>query len=207
MRRSLTLCSLVLLSLGLVACVSARSARPAAGGGIPPQVVALAAETKPGGSFFIEFGPDGRLLGADAEVAIETVPPALVAAANAKHPGGEIVGGEKEWAGGRIVWEVVKVIDGQTWEILVSSDGQVIGGEQALASSAWPANVVEAATKATDGGSVDAVEHVWGPEAWGGEYYHVKVMKDGDSLRVGVDQSGKVVRVVRRVPGQVRVPR
>jgi sulfur carrier protein ThiS len=95
------------------------------------------------------------------------VPAALVKAANERYPGGEVIGGEKEWAGGRIVWEVVKTIDGQTWEILVSADGEVMGGE----------------------------------------YYHVKVMKNGDSLRVGVSEDGKVVRVVRRVPGQVRVPR
>ena len=203
----------ILIVLGLAACTTSRRAARTTyatrsqARGIPAEVVALAAQTKPGGSFFIEFAADGTLLGADAEVTADTVPPALVAAANAKHPGGEVIGGEKEWAQGRIVWEVVKVIDGQTWEILVTTEGKVIGGGLALAPDAWPANVVEAAVAATDGGSVDAVEHVWGPEAWGGEYYHVKVTKDGDSLRVGVNQSGKVVRVVRRVPGQVRVPR
>lgn len=175
--------------------------------GIPAHVVDLARDTRPGGSFFIEFGADGSVLGADAEVEVARVPPALVAAANAQYPGGEVIGAEKEYAHGGVVWEVVKRIDGRTWELLLDEKGAIIGGEEALAQSAWPAAVVDSAVAAAGGGKVDAVERVWGPEAWGGEAYHVKIMKNGDSLRVGVDAKGAVVRVVRRIPGQVRVPR
>ena len=173
---------------------------------ISPMVLGLAQDTKPGGSFFIEFAADGSVLGADAEIEASAIPPHLVAAANAKYPGGTVVGGEKEYGDGRLVWEVVKVIDGQAWEILLTPTGEIIGGEQALPRAAWPANVVQTALAATDGGDVTAVEKVWGPEAWGGEAYHVKVTKHGDSLRVGVNADGALVRVVRRVPGQVRVP-
>jgi hypothetical protein len=179
-----------------------------ASGGIPPHVLSLARETKPGGSFFIEFGPDGSVLGADAEVAIEKIPPRLVDLANARYPGGEVVGAEKEYGAGKLVWEVVKKIDGRMWEILVTEDGQIIGGEEALDDDTWPAGVVDAARGAVGGeGKIVAVEKVWGPEAWGGEAYHVKIDKDGDSLRVGVSEAAQVIRVVRRIPGQVRVPR
>jgi hypothetical protein len=172
---------------------------------IPSHVLSLAQETKPGGSFFIEFAPDGSVLGADAEVEVGRVPSRLVDIANAQYPGGEVVGAEKEYGDGKIVWEVVKRIDGRMWEILVTEDGRIIGGEEALGQP-WAADLVGAATQAAGGGTVEAVEKVWGPEAWGGEAYHVKVAKDGDSLRVGIDASGRVVRVVRRIPGQVRVP-
>lgn len=175
--------------------------------GIPSRVVDLARDTKPGGSFFIEFDAEGKVLGADAEVDVAQLPPALVAAANAAYPGGEVIGAEKEFSGGETVWEVVKRIDGRTWEILVDEEGAIIGGEEALARAAWPAKVVAAAEAATGGGTLVAVERVWGPEAWGGEAYHVKIELDGDSLRVGVSEAGAVVRVVRRIPGQVRVPR
>ena len=175
--------------------------------GLPRDVVDLARETKPGGSFFVEFDADGTVLGADAEVAVERLPPALVAAANAEFPGGEVIGAEKEWFDGRRVWEVVKRIDGRTWEIPVGDAGQILGGEETLAESAWPAGIRETALSAAGGGTVNAVERVWGPEAHAGESYHVKIERDGDSLRVGVAEDGRVVRVVRRISGQVRVPR
>jgi len=198
MRLVRTLVALAPVVLLATACASGR---------IPAHVLSLAQETKPGGSFFIEFGADGSVIGADAEIAVDRLPPRMIEIANAKYPGGEVIGAEKEYGDGKIVWEVVKQIDGRMWEILVTEDGEIIGGEEALAQSNWPANVVSAATGAAGGGTVDAVEKVWGPEAWGAEAYHVKISKDGDSLRVGVSEAGQVVRVVRRVPGQVRVPR
>lgn len=174
---------------------------------LPPEVLDLAGQTKPGGEFYIEFAPDGTVLGADAIVELDAVPPALRAAADSAFPGGRQVGAEREFGDGRLVWEVVKEIDGRLFEILLDADGTVVGGEEALAQAQWPANVVAAAQGEVPGGRIEAVEKVWGPEAHFGEAYHVKVAKDGDSLRVGVTADGRVVRTVRRIPGQVRIHR
>jgi hypothetical protein len=83
----------------------------------------------------------------------------------------------------------------------------VIGGEEALAEANWPQAVADGARAAVPDAKIEALEKVWGPEAHFGEAYHVKFVKNGDSLRVGVDEKGQVVRIVRRIPGQVRVPR
>jgi hypothetical protein len=177
------------------------------GGGIPRDVVNLARATKPGGNFYVEFDESGSVISADSEIAIEMVPFNCRAAADAAHPGGRVIGAEHEYAGGKLVWEVIKEIDGREFEILVSNEGAVIGGEEVLPTTLWPNAAVEAAKAAVPGGTVERVERVWGPESTGGEAFHIKMMKDGDSLRVGCGENGRVVRIVRRVNGQVRVPK
>ncbi len=191
--------SIVFVGLAVLAgCVS---------GPLSPEVLDLAQGTKPAGAFHIEFGPDGMLQSAGGEVDLATVPEAVRAGADQAFPGGRQVGAEKVIAGGQHLWLVAKEIDGQGFELLVRPDGTVVGGEEVLAEARWPKAAVAAAQAAVPGATLERVERVWGPEAIGGEAFHVKFRKDGDSLRVGVDEAGKVVRVVRRVPGQFRVER
>lgn len=174
---------------------------------VPSDVMMVARQTKPGGQFFIEFDESGKVLGADAEIDVNAVPPNIRELADKAYPGGEQVAAEREYGDGKVMWEVVKKIDGRLFEILLTDDGTVVGGEEALAEKDWPAAVVEGARKAVPDADIEALERVWGPEAHFGEDYHVKFMKNGDSLRVGVSEKGDVVRIVRRIPGQVRVPR
>ena len=174
---------------------------------IPSDVIAVARQTKPGGQFFIEFDEGGSVVGADADIDVGAVPANIREIADREFPGGEQVAAEREYGDGEVMWEVVKKIDGRLFEILITDDGKVVGGEEALAEKDWPAAVADGARAAVPGANIEALEKVWGPEAHFGEAYHVKFMKDGDSLRVGVDEGGKVVRVVRRIPGQVRIPR
>lgn len=175
--------------------------------GISEDIVAIARSTMPAGEFHIEYDADGNVLAAAGSVALASVPAACRAAADAFRPGGRQTGAERAYVDGAQCWMVAKEIDGRAVELLVHDDGTVFGGEEVLAQSAWPSAVVEAAKAAVPGATLERVERVWGTEARGAEAYHLKLRDRGESVRVGVSSDAKVQRVVRRLAGQVRVPR
>lgn len=178
-----------------------------AGSGVSEEVLEIARATRPSGAFHIEFDSDGSVLAAGGAVALESVPAACRSAVDAAHPGGRQTGAERVYEDGSTSWMVAKEVDGRALEILVTDDGEVFGGEEVLAPSTWPPDVVSAAKAAVPGSTLERVERVWGTEARGDEAYHLKFNDHGESVRVGVSADAKVLRVVRRLAGQVRVPR
>ncbi len=178
-----------------------------AGPRISEDVLDVARATMPGGQFHIEFGPDGRVLEAGGEVPLEALPDKVRASLDAAHPGGHTTGAARLVVDGEPLWLVAKRIDGRDFEFLVRGDGKIQGGEESLARTFWPAAVLSAAHDAVPGAKLERVERVWGVEARDGESYHVKFVDRGESVRVGVTAEGQVVRVVRRMAGQVRVER
>lgn len=178
-----------------------------AGPGMSDDALDIARSTMKGGEFHVEFDSDGELVEAGGAVPLESVPAACRAAVDKAHPGGRQTGAERMYLDGAGGWMVAKEIDGRALEILLRDDGEIFGGEEVLASTAWPAAVVEAAKAAVPGASLERVERVWGTEARGAEAYHMKFNDHGESVRVGVSAEAKVLRVVRRLASQVRVPR
>jgi hypothetical protein len=170
-------------------------------------VLQIARSTMRGGEFHVEFGDDGKLIEAAGAVPLDSVPAACRAAVDKAHPGGKQTGAERLYMDGSPGWMVAKEIDGRAFEILLREDGTVFGGEEVLAQSAWPSGVVEAARIAVPGATLERVERVFGTEARGAEAFHAKFNDHGESVRVGLSSDAKVVRVVRRLAGQVRVPR
>jgi hypothetical protein len=173
---------------------------------VPKEIASLAQDTKMGGELAFEIDADGRIIGMDAEVDPSTVPEVCRKAADKHYPGGRVTGAEKEWNDGKLYWEVVKDINGQRVEILMNADGSLAGHEMALRKNEYPPEVVAAARAAVPNGRLDAVERVTGPEAKLGEEYHVKIDVGGEQLRVGVG-GGKVVRIVRKIHADFRVPK
>jgi len=169
-------------------------------------IASLAQDTKMGGELAFEIDENGKIIGMDAEVDPSMVPQVCREAADRHYPGGRVTGAEKEWNGGKIYWEVVKDINGQRVEILMNKDGSLAGHEMALRTNEVPADVVAAARAAVPNGRLVVVERVTGPEAKKGEEYHVKMDVSGEQLRVGVG-GGKVIRVVRKIKADFRVPR
>lgn len=178
-----------------------------AGPRIPSEVLEALRATTPGGESHIEFASDGRVVEAGGAVALDAVPADCRAAVDAKFPGGRQTHAERVVIGKTRLWLIAKQVEGRSLEVLVAEGGNVVGGEESLARQDWPAAVVDAARSAVPGASLERVERVWGLEARGGEDYHVKLVDRGESVRVGVSDDGRVVRVVRRLSGQVRVPR
>lgn len=174
---------------------------------LPELIVSFANDTKPGGALEMELDADGRLWGLEAEIPLDQVPPACLAQAEKVVPGGTSVGAEKEWADGSTYYEVVREKDGVRFEILMKADGTVVGGEEALKPGAAPEAVLKAADAAVPGGTLVVAEKVSGVEARGSDEFHIKKMVDGEVQRISVTPDGKVVRVLRKMKAEVRVPR
>jgi hypothetical protein len=175
--------------------------------GMPREVVDIARSTTVAGAFHVEYDADGRVVEAAGAVPLEAVPAKCRASADADRPGGRQTGAERVYVDGAMGWMVAMEIDGRALEILLRDDGTALGGEEVLPQSAWPAAVVQAAKAAVPGASLERVERVWGAEIRGAEAYHLKFLDRGESVRVGVSEDAKVLRVVRRLAAQVRVPR
>ncbi len=197
----------MLRKLGLLATLALCAGCAHFGGTKVPAVLAeMTAATRPGGELAFEYAPDGTLRSIDAEICPCCVPQACREAADRHVPGGRVVGAEKEWNEGRLFWEIVKEQAGRRYEILMNPDGSLAGMEESLLPSELPADALAAAQAAAPGGTFVVAERVTGPESWGGEEFHVKFDVKGEQIRVGVGH-GKVVRVVRKVRGEVRAPR
>jgi hypothetical protein len=195
------------LALSLVIVAVERASGQAARGGTSKETVDLLRETETGNECVIEMDGDGGVIAVEAGVPLTAVPQVCRDAADKNVPGGKATGAEKEWAGGKIYWEVIKDVDGVRYEILMNPDGSLAGKETALAAGAAPAAVVEAAKKAAGGGELVVCEEVTGPEAAYGENYHVKLRVQGEVVRVSVKKDGTVVRTMRKMKAEIRVPK
>jgi hypothetical protein len=195
----------VLIPLGVVAVD--RASAQAARSGTSKESVDLLRDTEMGGDCVIEMDGDGGIVALEASVPLSALPQVCRDAADKHVSGGKATGAEKEWAGGKMYWEVIKDVDGVRYEILMNPDGSLAGKETALAASAAPAAVVEAAKKAVGGGELVVCEEVTGPEAAYGEDYHVKLRMQGEVLRVSVKKDGTVVRTMRKMKAEIRIPK
>jgi hypothetical protein len=173
---------------------------------LPAVILEFANATVPGGSFELEVDADGTVYGIEAEIPLDQVPQACRDHAEKLVPGGTSVGAEREWAAGEVYHEVLREKDGVRHEILMKDDGTVVGTEESLPQGA-PAAVLKAVEAAFPGSRLVVAEKVTGVEARGADEFHVKVEIDGEVQRVSVSPEGKVLRVLRKMKAEVRVPR
>ncbi|MCK6480635.1 MAG: hypothetical protein HUU06_10760 [Planctomycetaceae bacterium] len=191
----------------LAACLVLAAAGCASSGMSTAAAVDRSRETRPGGEFVVELSADGKVLGTASEIPLASVPAACIEGADRAAPGGVATSASKLVVGGKSYFMVVKAFRDRRVELMMNPDGTVAGKEDPLSPSEWPENVVAAARKAVPGGEIVAVEKVSGPEAMAGEAFHAKVRLDGELLRVSVSAKGDVVKVVRKMRAEVRVPR
>jgi len=196
--------SLALIALAPVAFAASGCAWT--GAHVSKDLVELARETKQGGHFVIEVDEDGRVIDADTEIEIASVPKAVMDAAEKEVPGA-VVSAEKEIALGRHYWEVEKKVDGRSIQIMLDDDARIVGKEVELAPKDWPERIVAAANSAVPAGKITTVELVTGPEALGATEYHVKKDLGAEILRISVLPDGKVSRFVRKIHGEFKPPR
>lgn len=174
---------------------------------VPSDVNALAHETMTDGEFIVELAPDGGLVSIEAWIPLDDVPRVCRETAEREVPGGREVYAEKEIVDGVLYYEVVKEMNGIHYELLMHPDGRLAGREDPLPMSEWPAAIVNAAKAAVPPGQVVACERVSGPEAIAGEDYHVKIDVGGEVQRVSVTNDGRIIKVIRKMKAEVRVPR
>lgn len=193
--------------LGVTAVLTLAGCAGLGGRRVPSDVVSIGQMNRSGGEFVLELAADGEILACEAAIPPSDVPANCRESADRAAPGGEVVGAEREWAGGVWYWEIVKQVNGRRIELLMDDTGAVVGREDSLAAGEYPAIVLEAAQKAVGQGELVVVERVTGPEAMTGENYHVKIRTGDEVQRVSVREDGSIVRVMRKMKAEVRVPR
>ena len=74
---------------------------------------------------------DGTLLQIEEDIAVESLPEAVLAAMMAAHPGAEVNEAEMITTGDVVGYQVdIQVAEDQEFELLVSPDGQILSSEQ-----------------------------------------------------------------------------
>lgn len=190
-----------------VAALSLLAACAGMGHGMSKSLVELAQETRMGGEFVLEVEQNGSVVGAEAEISPSDVPQACRDAAQTHAPGGQVTGAEKEVVKGKTYYELRLMVRGRRVEVMMKPDGTQVGREEELAPSDVPAGIVDAARSAVPDGTLVVVERVSGPEALVGESFHVKLRVHDEIQRVSVTQDGKVVKILRKIKAEVKVPR
>jgi uncharacterized membrane protein YkoI len=195
--RALVVSALPLL-LALGACSSTGSL-----GGVPDDLVDLYDAVRPGGVMELEVDRDGSIREMEAEIPVESLPPAIVAAARARYPQARITGAERELTRAGAGWEVKLEHEGSMVELVYDEDAELLELERELRRSEAPSVVLEAAKHAITGGTFKSVEVI---EQGDEQLYHVKLEKDGMSYKVVLTPEGEVTRKVREQRAEIEIP-
>jgi hypothetical protein len=161
----------------------------------------------PGGEFALEITSDGGVGRLESQVALADVPKVCLDASEKHAGGGTPTRGDKQWIAGETYWQVTRDVGGLRHETVMKPDGTVVGSEVVTKPEACAKGILEASEKAAPGSELVVVERITGPEALGGAEWHVKRKLNGEVLRISVRDDGSVGRVVRKVPGETKIPR
>jgi hypothetical protein len=184
--------------LALGACASTGNL-----GEVPEDLVDLYDAVRPGGVIELEIDRDGSIREMEADVPVEALPAAVVAAARARHPGARITGAERELTREGTGWEVKLELEGRMLELVYDEEGELLETERELRRSEAPNVVLASAMQAVDGGTFISVEVV---EQGDTKLYHVKLEKAGVSYKVVLTPEGEITRKVREQRAELEIP-
>lgn len=188
---------LPLASLPLVACSSSSL------GHVPESVVELYDMANPAGGMELELERDGELIAIEADVAVSQVPQHLVQKVNQMHPNALMQGAEREIAPGMELWELKFVSQGRNYELVFDEEGNVHETEMSLTWGEAPRSILSAADLALPGGVPISIELVTVGET---KLYHVKKERDEARYKIVLDESAKVLRLVREQRAEIEIP-
>ena len=172
-------------------------------GHVPRELVALYDAARPDGVIESELERDGAIREMEAEVPLDSLPPAVTASARQRYPDAELVGAERELTQEGAGWEVKLRQGGRDMEVIFDEAGKVLEFERAMDPAEAPAAVMRAAEAAFPGGKLKSVEIV---EHLGTILYHVKFEREGASYKVVLTPEGSVTRRVREQRAEIEIP-
>jgi uncharacterized membrane protein YkoI len=191
----------------LGACAATEDAGEAQGasplGRVPRELVELYDAARPDGVIEIELDRDGAIREMEAEVPLDSVPPAVLTSARRRYPDAEVTGAEREITKEGAGWEVKLRQRGRDMEVIFDDAGKVLEFERSMDPAEAPAAVMRAAEQAFPGmtlKSVEIVEHI------GTILYHVKFERDGATYKAILTPEGRVTRRVREQRAEIEIP-
>jgi len=170
---------------------------------LPRETVDLYDAAKPDGWMQIEAERNGKVIAMEADIPIADLPASIQEAGRRQLPQGRITGGEKEYQGGKLRWEVKMNHQGRDYEFVFTPEGELVMSEKELMRNEAPAGVVEAALQSLPGSTFKSIELI---TEGGKEFYHVKVIQQGASCKVIVGTDGAILRKVREHKTELEIP-
>jgi hypothetical protein len=170
---------------------------------LPAVIIEMYDAASPNGAIEIEADRDGTIVEIEAGIAIEDLPAKIRKAADKDLPGGKVTGAEIEDIHGTRSWEVQKIIDGLSYEVVYDEDGNLLEKEAEIRREDAPKAVIDAAMGILPGAAFKSVETITKGEE---TVYHVKVVKDGGSYKFVLAADGKILRKVREAPAEIEIP-
>jgi len=154
----------------------------------------------------IELGLDRSMKIVDIECHISPreLPDQIRSAADAHVGAGDIVAAEKEYQGGKLRWEITKMIDGKEWEVLFDPQGNPTSWEVQIDPGEAPEGVLKV-TEDKVGGSITSVEKIL-DDAKNLTAYHVKRDADGYHYKLIVSPEGRLRMTLRETKAEIEVP-
>lgn len=203
MIRTLGLMGVGLVALALAGCccsVSTTSSRTVVGGGTAIDLASARAAEK------LELSLDGAGRPDEIEYHIppSEVPEAVRRAMDELMPGDD-VGAEKEWNGGRLYYELSRMVDGKKVEAMFHPDGRLHEIEAEVETSTVPAAAQDAVAATWPNASDLSWEVIKDGDQQVVEY-HVKLADGGVRLKIIVSKGGSIGRVYREVVSEIEVP-
>lgn len=154
----------------------------------------------------VQMSRDGRMVEIEHHIDPAKVPPAVVSAMNALHPGGAFTDAEMETHKGVVYFELNREVDGFEVEAMFTKDGVLHSEEIQI-----PVNKVPDLVRAGAAAAVpDARPTAW-EEIRDGQRnlveYHVKMATGNRKWKVALMPTGKLLGVWREVPAEIEVRR
>lgn len=199
------LCIAALLAVGCSSVGSSGSRGSSRGVDAVGEVLALAQETRVGGSCVVEADAEGRVVDAVTEIDPGTLPAAVTAAADRELPG-PVLGAWRGIGQGERFWQVDKRIEDRGATLVFDDAGKLIGKREELPRSNWPKSILDAAERAVAGKPM-TVMFAYGPFARGDREYQVDKDVGGEQVRISIREDGRIGRVLRQIRMTLQVPR
>ncbi|SDX02235.1 PepSY domain-containing protein [Nitrosomonas communis] len=127
------------------------------------------------------------------EVSKDQVPKAVLEAFEKAYPNAKKVEFEKEMFEGKEAYEVEYKENGKEYEILYSSEGEVLQKEETIDVKELPESIVQAISKVHPKATIKEAEKLMKPDGTV-TGYEVEIKEDGKKLELELDANGNILK-------------
>jgi uncharacterized membrane protein YkoI len=127
------------------------------------------------------------------EVSKDQVPKAVLEAFEKAYPNAKKVEFEKEMFEGKEAYEVEYKENGKEYEILYSSEGEVLQKEETIDVKELPESIVQAISKVHPKATIKEAEKLMKPDG-AVTGYEVEIKEEGKKLELELDANGNILK-------------
>ena len=153
----------------------------------------------------IQIDVEGRMTEVEYHISPTDVPAAVQEAMDRLHPGGAFTDAEREYHGGKVYFELNRMVGGLEVEAMFLPDGTLHSEEVEILRTNVPESVRIAIRDGYPEGRVTKYEEIRDGNRELVEY-HVKVRQGGIAYKVLVSPEGEHIGTFREIESEIEVP-